>query len=500
MSDAMPRQRGRRRRRAARGRLVAVLGVIAIGVAVAVIDASNPVPSPAPAPSGATGPAPVPVASSYSSSAFCAGGTAGAGEPATSVVYLDNTTDHAVSGSMSSVLAPGTGPGTSGNSKGDPGPAVVRTVEVPARGSVAIDPATGLGQGFEATSFTFAGGGVAASQVVSGPNGWSTAPCASRTSSSWTFAGGDTSTGNLATLALYNPAATTAVVNISFLTKRGVLTPQSYQGLSVASGRLVTENLGDFVQDQKGFATLVTTQSGSLVANQLQQWSTAPNGGIGLQLGAPALSSTWHFAQTTNSSGSTVTFWIANPGKEPATVTVSPDLSMATASPFRREVPGRSVAALVATKESRIPAEIPYSVHVEASAPVDVVRTVQAASGASPPVWGLGTGVPAAASRWLVTAPGNAQDPGIAGAAVSSLAVANPGTRPSRVEVTVAGTGRSVATFVVKPRSLSVLGAALVNGLDAYQVRASEPVTVEEDSVPTPIPGIVSSPGVPISG
>ena len=66
-----------------------------------------------------------------------------------------------------------------------------------------------------------------ASQVVPGANGWSTAPCASRIASQWAFAGGSTTTGNTLTLSLYNPTATEAVVNVSFLTGQGSTRPSS---------------------------------------------------------------------------------------------------------------------------------------------------------------------------------------------------------------------------------------------------------------------------------
>ena len=59
-------------------------------------------------------------------------------------------------------------------------PTVHRTVTVPALGTLTVDPAVGLPAGSNASLVSFAGGGVVASQVVSGANGWSTAPCASR--------------------------------------------------------------------------------------------------------------------------------------------------------------------------------------------------------------------------------------------------------------------------------------------------------------------------------
>ena len=465
----------------------------------ATMSTTTPVPRPS-AGRPVQGAVPITPVGSYSSSAFCAGGTVGPGEPANSTIYLTNTSDRAVQGVMTSVVAPGTGAGTSGNSGGSGAPAVLRRVEVPASGAAAINPGTGLGAGYEATSLTFAGGGVAVNQVVSGTGGWSTAPCASQPSSSWYFAGGSTAKGNALTLALSNPAATSAVVDVSFLTSAGVIAPPGYQGLVVAPGRLVTENVGDFVQNQTGIATIVSAQSGGVVADQLQQWSAPPTGGLALQLGSPTLSTVWQFAQTTSSPGAAVTFYLANPGRAAATASIGIGLSMGSVVPVRVSVPGQSVAMFVASSAARLPSQIPYSVTVHASAAIVVGRSVEAARGATPPVWGSSIGVASAATHWWVPAPGVINAPGIAGATVTSMAVANPGPTPAHVVVTTPGTSRPVASFIVKPGSLGVLGSPLVDGLHAYDVRSTQAVTVEEDDRPAGAAGIVSSTGLPFAG
>src|SRR5674476_715809 len=145
--------------------------------------------------------------------------------------------------------------------------------------SPAVNPGAGLTAGDVATSFVFAGGGVAANQVVTGTGGWSTAPCASQIATSWYFAGGSTTAGNALTLDLFNPTSTDAVINVSFLTNSGIITPSAYQGLVVPAGQIVAENVEDFVQNQPEIATLVSAQSTAIVADEVQQWSTGPTGG-----------------------------------------------------------------------------------------------------------------------------------------------------------------------------------------------------------------------------
>ena len=232
----------------------AVVAVAVIVVGVSLVSSAFPAPTAPGAPSSFDA-VPVPPPGSFSSSAFCASGTRNA---ASGTIFLTNSTRVAVSGVMTSV-----GPSPGGGSSS----AVRRRVAVPALGSAAVNPAVGLPQGSTASSFLFVGGGVVADQAVSGPGGWSMSPCASQTASQWYFAGGSTTAGNTMTLALFDPAAPEAVVNVSFLTSSGVISPQAYQGLVVAPGQLVVENVGDFVQNATGIATVVTAQSGGLVSS-----------------------------------------------------------------------------------------------------------------------------------------------------------------------------------------------------------------------------------------
>ncbi|HEY5096604.1 MAG TPA: DUF5719 family protein, partial [Acidimicrobiales bacterium] len=305
-SDAGPAPRRIRRARRApvepvRGRTAAIAAVVATVVVVGSIAAAVGTPTPALAPPVAEGVAVSPVGA-YSSSAFCAAGT---GTAASTTVYLTNSTRSAVAGVMTSV-----GPAGSGGAV----PTVRRRVSVPALASLAVNPADGLPAGSNATAFAFSGGGVVATQAVSGPNGWSTAPCAARIASEWAFAGGATTAGNTLTLSLFNPAATEAVVNVSFLTGAGVVTPQQYQGLVVPPGQLVEENVGDYVLNATDIATLVAAQAGGLVSTEFQQASSGATGGVSLRLGSPQLSTTWRLAQTTVLLHSTVDLTLANPG------------------------------------------------------------------------------------------------------------------------------------------------------------------------------------------
>jgi hypothetical protein len=470
-----------------------VAGVVLIVVAVAVVDRVVAVPVAAPAPSAADG-VPIAAASSFSASALCAGGAAGPDGLAGTTDFLTNTSPVAVRAVMTSQVAPGTG--TGGASSGTPGAPTQRDLVVPALGQAAVNPGAGLPAGDLATSFAFDGGGVAVNQVVSGPDGWSTAPCASQTGASWYFAGGGTTDGDTLSLALYNPSSTPGVVDVSFLTPSGVVVPSTYQGIALGAGQLVVENVGDFVQNQAEIGTVVSAQSGSLVAGELQQVSSGATGGVALELGAPSPATTWHFAQTTDPNDGSTTFHLANPGTTPAVATISIGLPMATVVPVQVTVAPQSSASFVASANHRVPAQTPYALTVRSTAAIVVSRSVGVASSATPPVWGASSGTTTVATHWLVPAPGVPGAPGTPGATVQSLGVDDPGGTPARVVVTVAGSGARVATFTVAAGSVAVLGPSTVGGLHAFDVASTQPVAVEEDSAPTGAAGVVSSTGM----
>jgi Family of unknown function (DUF5719) len=469
------------------GRWAAVATVVGVAVAMAVVAAVFAPPAAAPVPGSFDG-VPIPPVGAYSSSAFCSTGT---GTAAIDTIYLTNSTAKPVTGVMTTV-GTASGSGTA--------PTQRRSVAVPANGSVAVNPARGLPAGNNASTFVFDGGGVVASQVVSGGGGWSTAPCASRTSTQWSFAGGSTTAGNALALTLYNPAATEAVVNVSFLTSTGKETPQTYQGLVVPPGREVVENVGDFVQNASAIATFVTAQSGVLVSNEFQQWSSGATSGLSLQLGAPVLSSTWRFAQTTVVNGATVGFTLANPSTATVTASISLGLSSGSVVPRQMTIPPLSTSVFNASAATGLPRQVPYSVVVTSPTPIVVGRTVQAAAGATPPVWGGSAGTVTLADRWLVPGPGVLHAPGTPGATVDSLAVANPGGTPTRITVATPDGTRASMTVTIGPNSVVVLGPKQVGGISTFVVTASGPVNVEEDSGPSGSPGVVSSTGFPFTG
>ncbi len=476
-----PTPRSATRRHAARpipGRTAAVVAVIVVLLGVGLVSVSIPPPAAAPLPASADGVAVAP-ADATSASLFCMPGTAG-----TDTVFLANTTETAARGVMTTVGSTGTAP-------------VRRAVVVPAMGTAAVDPAGGSTAAVTATSFVFAGGGVSASQSVGSAAGWDSEPCASQVSSQWAFAGGSTTAGNSLTLSLFDPTAAPAMVNVSFLTVSGaVLTPQAYQGLTVAPGQLVDEQVGTFVQDQPTIATLVSSASGSLVATELQQRTVGSSTGLSLELGSPTPETTWHFAQTTATTKGAVDFTLANPGTSPVTAQITVGLPSATVVPRRVVIPAMAATVFDASSMAGWPQGAAYAVTVEALAPIVVGRSVLAPPSAQAPGWGASSGSSSPSTGWLVIGPGVPGAPAVAGATVRTLAVADPGGSPASVTVSVLGGAHRGTRATVAPHSLAVFVPSQIGGVGPYMVRSSVPVAVEADAGPSGAPGVVATDGV----
>ncbi len=467
-------------------RWVAAVAVVVVIAVPAIVDAAGPPPSaPPPLPVG-DGVMPA-TADAVSSSAFCSPAIA-SGEAA--AITLTNSTASPVRGTATTVGSSAVG-GTA--------PVVRQRVVVPASGSVTVNPTTGLPAGPVATRFAFAGGGVAATESVSGPNGWSSAPCATGTSTAWSFAGGATSSGNNVTLTLFNPTAVEAMVNVSFLTPSGLVAPQTYQGIAVPPGRVVVEHVGDYVPDASDIATFVEAQSSAVVSTELEE-SSGGAPGMSLLLGAPQTSTSWRFGQTTASSGTGVSFTLANPGQSAAAVTMTFGLATGTIQPKRIELGAQSLEEVAAGGQGGFPQGTPYAVAVDASSPIVVGRTVQAPTGSTPPRWGTSMATTSLSDHWLVPGPGSPGAPPVPGAAVDTIAVANPGGQSARVEIALVSGAGAPAAATVPPGRLAIVAVPGASGLGARTVRSSAQVVVESDSGPSGAPGVVSAAGIPLSG
>lgn len=444
--------------------------------------------SPAGAPGAAMDVAVAP-AGVESSAGYCPAATDPSGNAAMTVV-LTNSTTAAVGGTITGVTSSGA--------------SAVAPVTVPAGGQADIQPSA-PGNGADlAASVVLNGGGVGIWEEVSGPAGYSMAPCAAAPATHWYFAHGSTATGDVLTLALFNPGDAEAVVDVALDTSTaGYIEPPAYQGVEVPSGSLVVENIADHALNDPSVATAVTVLSGSVVAGELEQYGSSGQGGLSVMLGAPTAEPTWSFPYNVDEGGGTVVFHIFNPSPGAAHVTMDLALQQGSAEPLNVTVPGQSSAAVVAENQTRIPEGTAFAARFVASGGVGIVVDRQVAvstSGAPSPQQGEASGVPLGGPAWLVPAEPPAAD------GTWSLSFVNFTSTVVTLRLSVLQGGRWVPLRGAAAPTTVAPGTVLVDGpqpgapvgLVPLEVRASGALCVEMDSLPAGVPGVTVVPVLPL--
>ncbi|MHB8319905.1 MAG: DUF5719 family protein [Acidimicrobiales bacterium] len=450
---------------------------------------STPVPAPTLAAVGAP-------LSSESSSWYCAGGTGNSTGIANSTVYLTNTSRDPLVASAHVV--------------NDSGVSQSKKFVLPALAEVSFVPDTVVQGNWVATRIEVNGGGVVATQVVSGPNGWSESPCSSTIGSTWYFADGSTASGSRLLVSLYNPAATNAVVDLTCVTQQGAIQPQPFEGIVVPAGQLVEEEIGTYVQNAASVAVAAYARSGRIVANEIQLANGNGIQGVSLQLGSPATTQRATLPLSQDVPGGSSTISVFNPSSSAENVTVSVKLPSGPVAPFNDTVPAQSAWSLVTSSQSRIPLNVAFSATVTVSGGPGVVvsRAMSAAFGSSVPQWGSAVAsVPSylAVSGWVIPFPGTPSSPALPGATPLDLAVYNAGTRPvtfSISSITSSGIVPLKPPVAVRltPGELTVIPQAVMSAAGPYPlvIKASGPVAMLENLIPAGAGGVVTISGVPL--
>ena len=471
--------------------IVVVLAVLA-GVAIAAR-------SPGKVPRGGPPPEPASVVAgpdAESSAWYCTGQTTAAGQLAPGSVVLTNTGTRTVTGTMRGVT--------------DTGANVRIPVSVPAHGQVVADVPTPKTGTWLSEAVNLTGGGVAVSQAVHGPSGFAESPCQSSTSQHWYFPSGVTTGSNALFVALFNPTSTPDVVDVSFVTLKGVVHPINFQGIVLRPGAMQVEPVSSYVQEQASVATIVETRTGRLVASELQLFSGSGTG-LALVPGSTDAERDWTIPQSEDIADGTSSIDVFNPGPTAQEVTVVARLDSGPLSPFRARVLPDTTWVLPTGAQTRIPKGDPYSARIEARGGSGVVvgRTVAAPSSSIEPRDGSAMAVgrltsAAPSRRWVVPSPGSATTPALSGATPARLAVTNTSThRETYVVVVIMGPHRSLtlASGIVESSMTLSLGPAVLAraGLHPLIVTVSGRAAVSQDVGPTGSIGVVTMPGIPLS-
>jgi len=477
-----------------RWRVAALVILVVAGVGIAVSVRGNPAPvGAAPTPSALVG------APDAESTAWYCTGQSTVGGAAPGILVLTNTTTRPVTADITVTS--------------DSGATAHTATAVPARGVVAPAIPTLSSGSWQAETVITAGGGVAVTQTVDGPLGWSQAPCQSSASATWYFASGSTAAANVLYISLLNPTSTPVVVDLSFQTPNGMVHPINYQGIVLPAGQVTVENVSSEVQEVSTLSTVVTARTGRVVASEVQEIVGAggTSGGLSLVPGVTAPLSQWAIPQAQEVPGGSSEIDVFNPGSATETVTVQVWLPSGPLAPLTERVLPGTTWALQTSAETRIPDNQTYATTIDATGGPGVVvgRSVALPDSATPPpqagvVVGVeGLSVDAPSGEWVVPPPGSSENPAVPGAAPVYLALFNAsnGSETYKAVATSASGNHEVATGTLAARtSILVYGSPLAAaGLDPILVHASGPMAVSEEASPTAGFGVVSMPGIPLA-
>ncbi len=471
---------------------LAVLVVAGVGIAASVRGTPAPVGA-APNPGALVG------APDAESTAWYCTGQSATGGVSPGFLVLTNTTTEPVTADISAV----SDTGASAHAATDVPPRATMTPAIPALSSGS----------WESETVITSGGGVAVTQTISNPLGWSQAPCQSTTSDQWYFAGGSTAAANALYVSLLNPTSTPVVVDLSFVTPTGTVHPINYQGIVLPAGQVAVENVAAEVQQISTLSTVVTTRTGRIVASEVQEivGPGGTSGGVSLVPGVMATQSHWAIPQAQEVPGAGTEIDVFNPGTSTESVTVHFYLPSGPLAPLTQKILPGTTWPIFTSTQTRIPANETYSTAVDATGGSGVVvsRTVSLPATATPaPQAGVavavgGSSADSPSGEWVVPAPGTSASPAVPGAAPAYLALFNSSTSAETYSAagTTASGDKVVAEGTVAPgMTVVVSGSPLAAaGPDPIVVHASGPMSVSEEAGPSAGIGVVSMPGIPLA-
>lgn len=430
---------------------------------------------------------------------FCAGQSAGDDTPADGTVVVANVGDTTARGSLLAVAAGGDEP-------------VVEPLEVPARTTERIRLADLVEADWVAAQVQVAGGTVVVEHEVVGEHGRDAAPCQSRAASSWMLPAGASTRDATFTLAIYNPYAGEARVDLAFTTEESVRQPPDLQGLAIAPGAMVAVDVSGVVTERAVIATTVDATRGQVVVDRIQTYDgegaatteeeaeaeTFQRQGLTVTPAVPGPQETWSFPSGVKAGFLHEAVVLFNPSERVAEAEITVDLDdparNGTFDPFPLTVPPGEFATFDLDAIEQIPAGVAHSLTVrsENGVPVVAERTLAAASDGTVPYTGTAasTGSPVAAERWaFATGPEPDVDTG-------RISVTNPGEAAVEVEVAAFGAGEltpvgedsaggSASTFTLEPGARrDVYVTELDDDARSLSVVASGPVVAERRLFP----------------
>jgi hypothetical protein len=329
----------------------------------------------------------MPASSVRSSAWYCAGGPVGKGPSADSVT-VSNTSAVAVPVAVDVMVEH----------------ASVREqlVSVPALASTTLAVSSYSKDPSAALVVQPLGPGVVVAQGFAATGDIASAPCATRSASSWYFAAGTSVTGAQLSLSVLDPYPVDTVVDVEAFTENGLRSPSSLQDLIVRAHSRLSVRIDPLVAQQKIVALQVHARNGQRIVatTALVQRRTASRVDASLSLGALEPSQSWFFADNRSRSGAQQLLVLSDPGETDATVRIAlvSDVS-AVIQPRVVKVP--ATAAIAVDLSRAVPAGANYTLKLHSSVPV-VAETRATFDGSQGPLVGSVTelGTATGAPRW----------------------------------------------------------------------------------------------------
>lgn len=402
-----------------------VLGLLALAlVATGVASSLERSLSPA-----APGPAADFAASAESTALYCTG--VGTGVTAGKVVFTNLT-------GSPRTLAVSVASNTGGHES--------RNVALDAHASTSISPNAWVSGSFFGVSAIVSGGGVVGAVVAN--NASAVAPCSGSGVTQWYAAGFDTLVGSSATISLFNPSATPAVVNVTTVTASGFSAPAPFQGFAVGPHAEVALNLGTQIVDTSNIGVRVSVLRGAVTVLGVQSAGSIAS----FNTGQVALSSSATFPLVTTAANAKAQVRVSNPNDATAQVTVNVALSTYHIAPEVVEIPAFASGLVTITPNSAIPAAGFASLTLSSSQPVVTALAVGASN------FTLSAPAPTS-TTWLVS--------DFSGRGFSRAAVTNEGTSALTLEVRNVATSQSASATLAAGMTSDV--RALVTGVPKIQ-------------------------------
>lgn len=324
----------------------AVIGLVAGVIAGAVVlDLAGSAAAPRAAVPRDAGPT-VPASSSVSATWYCAEGTGATGGRADETIWIANVGDADARADIT--VMPG----------GDTEPAS-RRVTVPRGGQRRVPVSSVL----ETDEQSDTGGAIFGPGVVvevfgsraiveheidgqaDGQREISVGACAREPGRDWYFAAGTTERGAEQWLALFNPFADDAILDLSFVTDVGFDAPADLQSLAVPRRSRVTVPVANFVRRQAQVGAHVHVRVGRVVAEQSLVFTpeNETRRGLTLSLGAAAPGRSWTLPGVVSRDGVANAVFVANFDPTATDVEIGPRFEDDNdVAPSRVAVPGRS--------------------------------------------------------------------------------------------------------------------------------------------------------------